>query len=110
MAGMHDLNGTTLADVLGLSRPAVSDLMTGKRSPSLPTLLTIQQVFGIGSQLASEPLDVLLPRLADPERFRATVQELATRPGDVQRQRSFQAELFSLQRGKVQPSTKRGKR
>ena len=101
LSGLHGLTGTALADVLGISRPAASDLLTGKRQPSLPTLLAIREVFGIGSDLVSEPLIDLLPAFADRDRFTATVQQLAKRPGDVQRQRQFQAELFSLRGGKV---------
>jgi transcriptional regulator with XRE-family HTH domain len=109
LAGLHDLNGTEMAAVLGLSRPAVSDLMTGKRQPSLPTLLRLREVFGVGSEMASDPLDVMLPQLADPERYRATLERLANLDGYPQLQRRAKREQRTLRVGNLKPSTKRGK-
>jgi len=100
LTGLHGLTGTQLADVLGLSRPAVSDLLAGKRNPSFETVLAIQGVFGISSELATESLLDLLPRFADRDRFVATVRELATRPGDEQRRRYFEVALMELERGR----------
>ena len=114
LAGLHDLTGTDLAAILGLSRPAVSDLMRGRRQPSLPTLLMIREIFGIGSDLASDPLEELLPTFADPERFRAAENEIAQwqayaadadDPGQWGRERAAQL----AERGTVKPSSKRGK-
>jgi transcriptional regulator with XRE-family HTH domain len=109
LAGLHDLTGTDLASVLGLSRPAVSDLLTGKRQPSLPTLLRLREVFGVGSEMASDPLDVMLPQLADSERYRATLERLAQLDTNLQVQRRAKVELRTLRVGNLQPSTKRGK-
>ena len=116
LAGLHGLTGGGLAAVLGLSRPAVSDLLTGKRQPSLQTVLRIRDVFDIGSSLVSEPLEAILPRLADTARYRYTLEQLARLEGDdsttIQVQRHAEVELFALRRrrGTVQPSTKRGER
>ena len=114
LAGLHDLSGTDLAAVLGISRPAVSALLTGKNQPSLQTLLRVREVFGVGSELVSDPLPDLLPQLADSDRYLATLERLAKmEPRATQPARRAKVELAALRGGRVvplQPSTKRGKR
>ena len=52
-----------------MSRAGVSLLMNGKTTPSMTTLARIQETFGVGSEIVFEPLETVLPTIAEPKRF-----------------------------------------
>ncbi len=43
--------------------------MNGKTAPSMATLARIQETFGVGSEIVFEPLESVLPTIAEPKRF-----------------------------------------
>ena len=43
--------------------------MNGKTAPSMATLAKIQELFGVGSEIVFEPLESVLPTIAEPKRF-----------------------------------------
>ena len=61
LAGLHRLNGLELAKRLGLSRQAVSALLAGHSQPSTQTLLKVEELFGVGSEIMTSDFGDLLP-------------------------------------------------
>ena len=61
LSGLYELNVGELAHILGLSRQAVSSLLSGKSQPSTPTLLKVEEIFSVDSRIMTDSFSELLP-------------------------------------------------
>ena len=85
LMGLHALSARHLSALIGLSSQALSELMSGKRNPSLSTVHVLGHFFEIPLQrLLETPFDELLGQeIADRERFarvEARIHSLYMRP------------------------------
>ena len=78
--GLHNLSAREASELLDVSQVALSAISTGKRKPSLGTLMSIAGFFEVSAdKLLTSSFEDLLRELCDPERF-ARVEE-KIRPG-----------------------------
>jgi DNA-binding XRE family transcriptional regulator len=81
LLGVHDLEQTEAAEILGMSKASFSAWNAGRRQPSFTTALLIGEFFNVpADRLARASFDDLLAHeLADPERFREVEAEIRRR-------------------------------
>jgi transcriptional regulator with XRE-family HTH domain len=77
---LHNLSAREASEHLNVSQVALSATSTGKRKPSLDTLMTLAGFFEVSAdRLMTAPFEDLLPELSDRDRY-ARVEE-KIRPG-----------------------------
>jgi transcriptional regulator with XRE-family HTH domain len=69
LGGLHGLNSRQTAQLLGLSEQAVSELIRGKREPSMDTAKRVKNVFMVDPLAMHEGIESILPSICDQERF-----------------------------------------
>jgi transcriptional regulator with XRE-family HTH domain len=80
LLGLHNLSAREASEHLNISQVALSAISTGKRKPSLDTLMTLAGFFEVSAdRLMTATFEDLLPELCDRERY-ARVEE-KIRPG-----------------------------
>jgi DNA-binding XRE family transcriptional regulator len=81
LLGLHDLEQTEAAEMLGMSKQSFSAWNSGRRQPSFTTALLIGELFQLpADRLArAEFADLLAHELADPVRFAEVEAELRRR-------------------------------
>lgn len=80
LLGIHNLSAREASELLNVSQVALSAISTGKRKPSLETLMTLAGFFEVSAdRLMTATFEDLLPELCDSERY-ARVEE-KIRPG-----------------------------
>ena len=81
LLGMHNLSARAASELLNVSQVALSAISTGKRKPSLDTLMTLAGFFEIpADQLMTASFeDLLASALCDRERYARVEQKI--RPG-----------------------------
>jgi transcriptional regulator with XRE-family HTH domain len=78
LAGLHRIGYSELGRALGVSAQSMSLWLSGRRSPSVPSLLGLAEFFGLSaSQLMNHRFSDLLEAIADPARFEATEKKIA---------------------------------
>jgi transcriptional regulator with XRE-family HTH domain len=93
LLGMHSLSAREASELLNVSQVAISAISTGKRKPSLDTLMTLANFFEVPADrlITSSFQDLLASVLCDPERY-ARVEE-KTRPGYAALSRGEEADV-----------------
>ncbi|MFN2470818.1 MAG: helix-turn-helix domain-containing protein [Gaiellaceae bacterium] len=81
LLGLQRLSGRMASDVLDVSQVALSAISTGRRKPSLDTLMTVSSFFEVpADRLMTAAFDDLLRNeLSDAERYRRVEEKI--RPG-----------------------------
>lgn len=80
LLGLHNLSAREASELLNVSQVALSAISTGKRKPSLDTLMTVAGFFEVSAdRLMTAGFEDVLPELCDRERY-ARVEE-KIRPG-----------------------------
>jgi transcriptional regulator with XRE-family HTH domain len=80
LLGFHKLSARQASELLSISQVALSAISTGKRRPSLDTLMTLAGFFEVSAdRLMTADFNELLPELSDADRY-ARVEE-KIRPG-----------------------------
>jgi transcriptional regulator with XRE-family HTH domain len=69
LGGLHGLNSRQTARLLGLSEQAVSELIRGKREPSMDTAKRIKNVFMVDPLAMHDGIESILPSICDQDRF-----------------------------------------
>jgi transcriptional regulator with XRE-family HTH domain len=80
LLGLHNLSAREASEHLNVSQVALSAISTGKRKPSLDTLMTLAGFFEVSAdRLMTAPFEDLLPELCDKERYTRVEEKI--RPG-----------------------------
>src|SRR5215216_4927465 len=80
LLGMHNLSAREASELLGVSQVALSAIATGKRKPSLATLMTLAGFFDVSAdKLLTSSFEDLLDELSDRERYSRVEEKI--RPG-----------------------------
>jgi transcriptional regulator with XRE-family HTH domain len=81
LLGLHDLEQTEAAEMLGMSKQSFSAWNSGRRTPSFTTALLVADFLGVAAdRLARASFeDLLAHELADPDRFREVEAEIRRR-------------------------------
>jgi transcriptional regulator with XRE-family HTH domain len=81
LLGLHRLTAREAADMLAMSRSALTKWATGDRRPSFTAALVVGDFFGVpADRLArADFADLLEHELADPQRFREVEAEIRRR-------------------------------
>jgi transcriptional regulator with XRE-family HTH domain len=80
LLGFHNLSAREASEHLKISQVALSAISTGKRKPSLDTLLTLSGFFEVpADRLMNASFEDLLPGLCDRERYLRVEERI--RPG-----------------------------
>jgi transcriptional regulator with XRE-family HTH domain len=80
LLGFHNLSAREASEHLKISQVALSAISTGKRRPSLDTLMTVSGFFEVpADQLMNASFEDLLPELCDRERYVRVEEKI--RPG-----------------------------
>jgi transcriptional regulator with XRE-family HTH domain len=103
LLGLHDLSAREASEHLNISQVALSAISTGKRKPSLDTLMTLSGFFEVPADrlMTARFEDLLTKELCDQERYRRVEERL--RPGyDA----IMRGEVVDITTGKPDASTK----
>src|SRR5829696_9332916 len=80
LLGLHNLSAREASELLNVSQVALSAISTGKRKPSLSTLMTLTGFFEVSAdKLMTAPFEDLLGELCDQERYLRVEEKI--RPG-----------------------------
>jgi transcriptional regulator with XRE-family HTH domain len=104
LLGLHNLSARDASEHLNISQVALSAISTGKRKPSLDTLMTLAGFFGVSADrlLTASFEDLLTNELCDGDRYRRVEERL--RPGyDA----IMRGEVVEITTGKADRRTKR---
>ncbi|HZB35824.1 MAG TPA: helix-turn-helix transcriptional regulator [Gaiellaceae bacterium] len=70
LLGLHNLSAREASELLNVSQVALSAISTGKRKPSLGTLMSLAGFFEVSAdKLMTAPFEDLLDELCDRERY-----------------------------------------
>jgi len=105
LLGLHNLSAREASELLDVSQVALSAISTGKRKPSLSTLMTVAGFFEVSAdRLITARFEELLPELCDRERYVRVEEKI--RPGYAALARG---EVVDIVTGKPAKSKKRGR-
>jgi transcriptional regulator with XRE-family HTH domain len=103
MLGLHNLSAREASELLNVSQVALSAISTGKRKPSLGTLMALAGFFEVSAdKLMTARFEDLLDELCDRERYTRVEEKI--RPGYAALTRG---EVVDIVTGKPEPRKKR---